>query len=96
VCCVVCVVLCCVCCLNYLLPLQADESNVNFDRNSNTLTLSKIFQWYRPDFGSDLQLQELLVNGVTGKRGISLKNFFEEAPKPKLVFADYNWDLNEA
>mmetsp|Transcript_19632 Transcript_19632/g.31985 ORF Transcript_19632/g.31985 Transcript_19632/m.31985 type:complete len:465 (+) Transcript_19632:597-1991(+) len=74
----------------------ADESNVNFDRNSNTLTLSKIFQWYRPDFGSDLQLQELLVNGVTGKRGISLKNFFEEAPKPKLVFADYNWDLNEA
>mmetsp|Transcript_24250 Transcript_24250/g.33928 ORF Transcript_24250/g.33928 Transcript_24250/m.33928 type:complete len:256 (+) Transcript_24250:1018-1785(+) len=75
-----------------------DESNVDVDLDNNALRLSKIFQWYRTDFGSDEELAELLREAVTGDRAQRLCQFLD-AQKPqglKLSFNDYDWDLNEA
>uniref|UniRef100_A0A7S4DQC3 DUF547 domain-containing protein n=1 Tax=Lotharella globosa TaxID=91324 RepID=A0A7S4DQC3_9EUKA len=75
----------------------SDPANVDFDQDTSTLKLSKIFQWYRGDFGSDEQLQGLLKEAVVGERGEELGRFFDSAGgKVNYEFVPYDWDLNEA
>jgi hypothetical protein len=56
-------------------------SKNEFVVNKDKLIISKIFEWYNDDFGD--------VKGWIGKKmGIDV------SPKAKIIYKDYNWDLN--
>ncbi|XDD48312.1 DUF547 domain-containing protein [Leptospira sp. WS39.C2] len=57
----------------------------SYDKNSNTLYLSKIFNWFQPDFTKKTSLIQFVQDG------------FEDTIKPdaKIIYNEYNWDLNE-
>lgn len=70
------------------LDSQLDERTRAFIRsNSNTLNekavkISRIFEWYKSDFG-DLPV---FLNKYAGVK---------ISPQAKIIYADYNWNLNE-
>ncbi len=70
------------------LDSQLDERTRAFIRsNSNTLNekaviISRIFEWYKSDFG-DLPV---FLNKYAGVK---------ISPQAKIIYADYNWSLNE-
>ncbi|MBL0955497.1 MAG: DUF547 domain-containing protein [Leptospira sp.] len=57
----------------------------SYDKNTNTLYLSKIFNWFQPDFTKKMSLIQFVQDG------------FEDTIKPdaKIIYNEYNWDLNE-
>ncbi|PJZ44306.1 DUF547 domain-containing protein [Leptospira brenneri] len=57
----------------------------SYDKVTNTLYLSKIFNWFQTDFTKKTTLIQYLQEG------------FDETIKPdaKIVYNEYNWDLNE-
>ncbi|MGV3666349.1 MAG: DUF547 domain-containing protein [Leptospira bouyouniensis] len=57
----------------------------SYDKASNTLYLSKIFNWFQPDFTKKTSLIQFIQDG------------FEDTIKPdaKIIYNEYNWDLNE-
>ncbi|TGL55503.1 DUF547 domain-containing protein [Leptospira kemamanensis] len=57
----------------------------SYDKSTNTLYLSKIFNWFQPDFTKKMSLVEFVQDG------------FAETIKPdaKIIYNEYNWDLNE-
>ncbi|TGL20828.1 DUF547 domain-containing protein [Leptospira yanagawae] len=57
----------------------------SYDKNTNTLYLSKIFNWFQPDFTKKSSLIQFVQDG------------FDETIKPdaKIIYNEYNWDLNE-
>ena len=78
----------------------ADRSRNRFDAGTGTLSVSKIFDWYRKDFerghkGFD-SLQTLFarhadVLGTTPQAQVDLR-----AGRYKMAFLDYDWALNDA
>ena len=78
----------------------ADRSRNRFDAGTGTLSVSKIFDWYRKDFerghkGYD-SLQTLFarhadVLGSTPQAQAEIR-----ASRYKLAFLDYDWALNDA
>ncbi|MEO5931109.1 MAG: DUF547 domain-containing protein [Candidatus Kapaibacterium sp.] len=59
-----------------------------FDAATNTLTLSKIFDWYKGDFGGDSGIREFVKKYGTPamKQGIT--------PATRITFMEYDWTLN--
>lgn len=50
---------------------------------NDTLSLPRLFQWFRGDFG-----------GVNGRYRILVKyGVIQKMATPKIIFKDYNWDL---
>ncbi|XDD44427.1 DUF547 domain-containing protein [Leptospira sp. WS60.C2] len=64
--------------------LKSPKKN-SYDKSTNTLYLSKIFNWFQPDFTKKSTLIQYVQDG------------FDETIKPdaKIVYTEYNWDLNE-
>ena len=68
---------------------QLSESTRNFLKNKNSITtneiqISKIFLWFKKDFGND----EKLLNFIEKYSMIKLNN-------PKIKYLAYNWNLND-
>jgi hypothetical protein len=59
--------------------------------DGNKIHLSKIFEWYYKDFGNE----DGDILGIIGKYYENEKNDFNKDEKYKLIFNEYNWDLNE-
>lgn len=57
----------------------------SYDKTTNTLYLSKIFNWFQTDFTKKTTLIQFVQDG------------FDDTIKPdaKIIYTDYNWDLNE-
>ena len=57
----------------------------------NSLELSKIFSWYRCDFGTDEELLTLIKENVSEE----VQNQIDKLTRPlKLTFAPYDWSSN--
>jgi hypothetical protein len=66
-----------------------------WNAESKTLWLSKIFEWYRADFGStDDQIVEAILPFLTEE----VRNSIAQCPKDqrKLAFLEYDWALPDA
>jgi hypothetical protein len=75
-------------------------SEVLIDQGSKTVTLSKIFKWYYPDFGSTkAERLAFLLPYLEGEKQQVLQRWLEEDPKAggiKLRYSEYNWEVNAA
>lgn len=60
------------------------------------LVLSKIFQWYAPDFGSRADLVALFLRHLTGEQKAQLEGLLEKVSADKLnfQFKPYDWSQN--
>lgn len=61
-----------------------------YDAASNTLSLSKIFEWYREDFGGESGLKEFVKKYGTAE----MKAGLTANPNAKIVSLEYDWTLN--
>lgn len=59
------------------------KNNVVVDSKAATVTVPKILQWFKADFGGNKGIRALLVK----------ENLLEAANKFRIRFADYNWQL---
>ncbi len=67
-----------------------DQSKNRYNAASNTLYLSKIFDWYKEDFGSSVQsMTAFVAKYLTGD---NKKAVTRDAPK--VEFLAYDWALN--
>tara|TARA_B110000444_G_scaffold261478_2_gene314028 strand:- start:8119 stop:8814 length:696 start_codon:yes stop_codon:yes gene_type:complete len=74
--------------LSYKLEKQLEDATVSFivnknEINTNEIKISKLFFWFKKDFGSN----ENLLNFINNYSPIEIKN-------PKIKYLAYNWDLN--
>lgn len=71
------------------------SQEIRFDAESNTVYLSKLFLWYRNDFGStDHEAVKCLAQYVKDE---TLQNqLLSIGDETKVVFNDYNWDANSS
>ena len=65
---------------------------VRFDDDTNTLWLSKIFKWYRRDFGGLAQVLDLIKMHATDE--VLLEALFHRAPRLRSM--KYNWSVNRS
>ena len=61
-----------------------------YDAATNTLSLSKIFEWYRADFGGESGLKEFVKKYGTAE----MKSGLTANPNVKIVSLEYDWTLN--
>ena len=78
----------------------SDRSRNRFDASSGTLSVSKIFDWYRKDFerghkGYD-SLQTLFARHAEALGATPQSQAEIRAGRYKLAFLDYDWALNDA
>ncbi len=66
----------------------ADPTKNRFDATTNTLHLSSIFTWFRPDF-------EAAAGSLPGYVGRYLSDPRATAPGVRIEFLDYDWSLND-
>ncbi|MCE7935745.1 MAG: DUF547 domain-containing protein [Chlorobi bacterium CHB2] len=62
----------------------------SYNAATNTLSLSKIFEWYREDFGGESGLKEFVKKYGTAE----MKAGLTANPKTKIVSLEYDWTLN--
>ena len=55
------------------------------------LVLSKIFDWYKTDFGGDAGLREFVKKGIEAP---SMKQALASAQSVKIAFMEYDWTIN--
>ena len=77
----------------------ADPGNVAIDHSSKTVTLSRIFKWFRKDFINDLHRRGLpanngLVDYVASVAPESLRKELAGANDYDVRFFEYDWSLN--
>ena len=77
----------------------ADPQNVAIDHAAQTVTLSRIFKWFRKDFINDLRRRGLpadngLLDYVASVAPETLRNELVGASDYEIRFADYDWSLN--
>lgn len=65
-----------------------DGKNVQVDHARERIVLSRIFRWYRKDFGDDL------VTFLLGAAEQPLRGDLERARDYALEFRDYDWRIN--
>ena len=63
----------------------SDSTANRYDAKSQTLYLSKIFDWYEDDFGDDVATY--VAQYMTALKSVDLRNVDVE-------YTDYNWNLN--
>ena len=61
-----------------------------YDAATNTLSLSKIFEWYRVDFGGESGLKEFVKKYGTAE----MKAGLTANPNVKIASLEYDWTLN--
>ena len=66
----------------------ADPTKNRFDPATNTLRLSSIFKWFRPDF-------EVAAGSLPAYVGRYLNDPHATAPDVHIEFLDYDWSLND-
>ncbi len=57
-----------------------------YDSTANTMTLPKLFQWFRKDFGGKAGIYNILEKG----------EYIPAGTKPKLIYKAYDWNLSVA
>jgi hypothetical protein len=77
----------------------ADPQNVAIDHAARTVTLSRIFKWFRKDFLNDLHRRGLpadngLIDYVASVAPQTLRNELARATDYEVRFFDYDWSLN--
>ncbi len=77
----------------------ADPQNVNVDHAAKTVTLSRIFKWFRKDFINDLRRRGLptddgLLDYVASVAPDALRSELAGASDYEIRFSDYDWSLN--
>ncbi|MGE3801849.1 MAG: DUF547 domain-containing protein, partial [Candidatus Kapaibacterium sp.] len=72
---------------NYL----ADKKQNRFDAKSGKLSLSKIFEWYKADFGGD---DAGLIAFAKQYGPEEMRAGLEKAKKVTVAFVEYDWTLN--
>jgi hypothetical protein len=60
------------------------ELNTLYNRNKNTVEVSKILSWFKGDFGGNSGILDLLKS----------TNLVEQESNPKLLFKEYDWTLS--
>ncbi len=60
------------------------------DQGSGALQLSKIFDWYRDDFGGDRGIRAFVASYGTPE----MRAAIERAPTTPITFLEYDWRLN--
>lgn len=70
-----------------------DKARNDFDVTRKTASLSKIFDWFEEDFGSNDE--EVLTYTAQFLDVDVAKNIKSNLTKWEIVYKDYNWDLNE-
>jgi hypothetical protein len=78
----------------------SDSNNVSIDHKNQTVSLSRIFKWYKRDFINDLRAKGLpvergLVGYVAQYADESLQADLHRAADYTVEFRDYDWSLNE-
>jgi len=64
--------------------------NNRYDSRAGTLALSKIFDWYKGDFGGDAGLRTFVKAHGTQQ----MKQALAASPNLKITFMEYDWTLN--
>ena len=68
-------------------------TDVIIDKEKNKITLSKIFKWYKKDFGSDKDLVMFLAKY---RNDLDDKNYLNErVGKLNFSYLEYDWSLNK-
>lgn len=70
-----------------------DSSRNHFDLKNRKAYISKIFSWFKEDFGgTDENILNFVLNYLPYDLQVDLKNNFANW---SIVYKSYNWDLNE-
>jgi hypothetical protein len=77
-----------------------DERNVRIDHEKKVVVLSTIFKWFRKDFINDLRRRGLpsergLIDYVANVAPATVGAELRRANDYEIVFADYDWNLNQ-
>jgi len=77
----------------------ADHGNVAIDHSGKTITLSRIFKWFRKDFINDLRqrgrsVEHGLIDYVASVAPEDLRLELERSRDYDVRFFEYDWDLN--
>lgn len=70
------------------------EKGLHYDRATNTLTLSRIFLWFRDDFGGDAAVIDAVCR-ASRDRDLSAA-LSADRDKVRLRYFAYDWSLNDA
>ena len=78
----------------------ADSGNVAIDHSSKTITLSRIFKWFRKDFINDLRqrgrsTERGLIDYVASVAPEDLRQELDRSHDYEVRFFEYDWDLND-
>lgn len=78
----------------------SDERNVRVDHDKNEIVMSTIFKWFEKDFINDLKRRGLpsdrgLIDYVASVAAADLRNELSTTDGYNIVFADYDWTINE-
>ena len=69
---------------------------VSVRSGDRTVVLSKLFMWYKQDFGGKAELLTWLLDHLPAAQASELKKLLESgADGIRLEYSDYNWDLND-
>jgi len=61
-----------------------------YDAKTNTLTLSKIFEWYKGDFGGDAGIRTFVKKYGTKQ----MKDGLAASPNATIKYMEYDWAIN--
>lgn len=73
--------------------------DVVVDTQRNTVTLSRIFHWYRKDFsatGDMATILEWILPYLAVEKRLQLQSLLDDEATPKVEFADYDWSVNDS
>lgn len=69
----------------------ADPARTVYDEKGGRLVVSKIFDWFKEDFGGD----EGVLKYIRAHAPSVQKAFLEKVGPKSVTFADYDWTLND-
>jgi hypothetical protein len=69
----------------------ADPARTVYDAKGSKLVVSKIFDWFKEDFGGD----EGVLKFIRAHAPAGQKGFLEKLGARSVAFADYDWTLND-
>src|SRR5262245_42369130 len=70
----------------------SDSSKNHFDAASRKASISKIFDWYRKDFGSD---EAEVLRAISKYLPDQIRKSIQSPEKWEVDYTDYDWSLNE-
>lgn len=70
-----------------------DSRNVTIDQAANLVTLSKIFEWYKKDFGATSDAD--LLPYIRQYANDGTRQALDKLKSPRVKFREYDWSLND-